>query len=290
MSWRGAWFRAQITALVFSSVIWLVIAGLSLPAAAAALTVGALYLVGRNTRAGLWWRFGARPASPFERDQVLAAIVPISSLRGRHQPTIWIGRRIPNGDAVMPTPMDLLVSPALLRRIAAGQLGDQQVSALVCHALGQQPVHSSALVAAVDAYCAPWAVVAILVSAFSRVASRTPLLAASWKTRWIVFAVAIVDNAASARWNAMVAVAIIATLSGTTPYFQSRWRATLRNLGDEMARAEHLGSTLAATIRSTAGSFPNLERADSLNRAAILPLPDNTTLRDRRRHHDHHPG
>lgn len=269
MSWRGAWLLAQITGLVFSSMIWLVVAGLSLTAAAAAVAVGVVWLLGRNTRAGLWWRFGSRPATRFERDQVLAAIVPISSLRGRHQPTIWISRRIPGADVIMPTEKGLVVSPALVQRIAKGQLGDQQVSALVCHALGQQPVTGSALVAAVDAYCAPWGIVAIISGAFSRAANRTPLLAASWQIRWLVFAVAIIDNAHAGRWNALVAVAIIATLSGTTGYLRSRWATTLRTLGDERVRDEGLGPTLAAMIRATPCGVPDLERAASLNCTAI---------------------
>lgn len=269
MPWRGAWLRAQITGLAFSSVIWLIVAGLSLTAAATAVAVGVAWLLGRNTRAGLWRRFGARPGTPFERDQVMAAIVPISSLRGRHQPTIWIGHRIPGADAIMPTDKDLVVSPALVRRIATGRLGDQQVSALVCHARGQQPVTGSALVAAVDAYCAPWGIVAIIAGAFRRAANRTPLLSAPWKIRWLVFAVAIIDNAHAGRWNALVAVAIIATLSGTDGYFRSRWATTLRTLGDERVRDEGLGPTLAAMIRATRCTVADLERAASLNCMAI---------------------
>ena len=65
MSWRGAWFRAQITGLMFSSFVWLVVAGLSLPSAATGLAACVVWLVGRNTRAGLWWQFGARPATEF---------------------------------------------------------------------------------------------------------------------------------------------------------------------------------------------------------------------------------
>lgn len=269
MSWRGAWLRAQITGLVFSSMVWLMVAGLSLTAAATAAAVGVVWLLGRNTRAGLWWRFGARPATRFERDQVLAAIVPISSLRGRHQPTIWIGHRIPCADAIMPTDKDLVVSSALVQRIAAGRLGDQQVSTLVCHALGQQPAVGSALVAAVDAYCAPWGIVTLTVGAFSGAANRTTLLSASWKIRWLVFAVAIIDNAHAGRWNALVAVAIIATLSGTAGYFRSRWATTLRTLGDERVRDEGLGPTLAAMIRATRCGVADLERAASLSCMAI---------------------
>lgn len=269
MPWRGAWLRAQITGLAFSSMVWLMVVGLSLTAAATAVAVGVVWLLGRNTRAGLWWRFGARPATPFERDQVLAVIVPISSLRGRHKPTIWIGRRISGTDVTMPTELDLIVSPALVQRIATGQLSYQQVSALVCHALGQQPVTSSAVVAAVDAFCASWGIVAIIVGQFSRAANRTPLLSVSWKIRWLVFAVAIIDNAHAGRWNALVAVAIIAILSGTTGYFRSRWTTTLRTLGDERVRVEGFGPALAAMIRTTPCGVPDLDRAASINYTAI---------------------
>ncbi len=262
---------------MFSSVVWLVVAGLSLPAAALALMLGVGLLAGRNTRAGLWWRFGARPATVSERDQVLAAIVPIRSLRGRHQPRIWIGRRLTGVDAIMPTVEDLVVGPSMVRRITSGWLDDQQVSALVSHALGQQTVKGSALVAAVDAYCAPWAMVAIVVGACSRVASRTPLLSVSWRIRWIVFAVAIIDNALAARWNALIAVAIIATLSGTTPIFRARWMTTLRALGDERAKVEGFGPTLAARIRTTSRSVSDLERAASLNQGATRPRPSDIT-------------
>jgi hypothetical protein len=277
MPWRGAWLRAQITGLVFSSVVWLIVAGLSLPAAALALMLGAGLLAGRNTRAGLWWRFGARPATGFERDQVLAATVPISSLRGRHQPRIWIGRRLTWIEAIMPTGKDLVVSRSLVGRVISGQLDALQVSALVCHALGQQPVNSSVLVAAVDAYCVPWAAVEIVVGACSRVAVWTPLLSVSWKIRWIVFAVAIIDNALASRWNALIAVTIIAILSGTTPAFRARWRTTLRGLGDERATADGFGPTLAAMIR-TGRRVPDLERAAALTPSANRPRPAGTTI------------
>lgn len=151
MGWRVAWLQAQIAGLVFSSIVWLVVAGLSLPAATSILVAGASWVLSRNTRAGLWWRFGARAATSFERDLVHAAIVPIAFLRGRHQPTIWVGRRTGDDDAIMPTLGDLVVSTGLLGRMAGGRLSDDQVRAVVSSASGRQPVTGSALVASIDA-------------------------------------------------------------------------------------------------------------------------------------------
>ena len=169
--------------------------------------------VGRNTRAGLWWRFGARPATRFERDQVLAAIVPISSLRGRHQPED-LDRR---AGSPAPTPSCPPRTTWWSARHWSGgsspaELSDQQVSALVCQALGQQPVDGSSLVAAVDAYCAPWGVVEIIVGAFSRVPrpGRRVLSAVLEDPLARVRGGASSTTHTSARWNALVAVAIIA--------------------------------------------------------------------------------
>lgn len=265
MSWRWVWLRAQITGLMFSSMIWLVVAGLSLTAAAAVFGAGVVWLLVRDTRAGLWWRFGARPASPFERDRLLAAIVPISSLRGRHQPRIWIGTRTGTDQAVVPTTRDSVVSPVLVRRIVGGELDDVRVSALVSHALGQRSVWGSRLVAGVDAYCVPWRLVEVVTAVFSAAAGRSGLVAVSWKIRWIMFGVAIIDNAHAARWNALIVVVIVAVLSGTTAVFRRHWHATLRDLGDEQVVADGLGPVLASMIRAAKPGVAGLERAYRLD-------------------------
>ncbi len=276
MTWRRVWLRAQITGLVFSSVVWLVVAGLSLTAALAVIAVGVVCLLVRDTRVGLWWRFGARPASAFERERVQAAIVPIASLRGRHQPRIWIGTRTGAGGAVVPTPADLVVSPSVVRRIVAGELNDEHTSALVSRALGQRPVWGSRLVAVVDVYCVPWRLVEMVTMVFDVTAGGSGLMAASWKIRWMVFGVAIVDNVQAARWNALVVVVIVAVLSGTTPALRRRWLDTLRDLGDRQVITEGLGPALASVIRASARDIPSLERASVLERpsgAAGDPAP-----------------
>lgn len=276
MTWRRVWLRAQITGLIFSSVVWLVVAGLSLTASLAVIAVGVVCLLVRDTRVGLWWRFGARPASAFERERVQAAIVPIASLRGRHQPRIWIGTRTGAGGAVVPTSADLVVSPSVVRRIVAGELNDEQTSALVSHALGQRPVWGSRLVAVVDVYCLPWRLVEIVTVLFGVTAGGSRLMGASWKICWIVFGVAIVDSVQAARWNALVVVVIVAVLSGTTPALRRRWLATLRDLGDRQVIAEGLGPALASVIRASARDIPSLERASMLERpsdAAGDPAP-----------------
>lgn len=234
-AWRGSWAKAQITGMVVSTLVWLVVAGLSIPALALILAAGVAAVAARNTRAMMWWRFGATGANVLHRNAMLAAIVPIASLRGRHQPTIWIGRRLAGTNAVMPTRTDLVISPELVNQVVGGQLTDRQVSAIVSRALGCHEVHGSSLVNAMNAYSLPWQLIRILTSAASQVSDRKPILKVSWKFRWIVFGAAAVDSYRNGRWAALIGVILIAVLSWSTGYFQNRWLRTLRDLGDQHA-------------------------------------------------------
>lgn len=263
--WRWSWFRAQITGALFSTLVWILVWGTSLPALAGVIAAGVLHVTVRNTPIGLWWRYGARPATALERTRVLAALVPIASLRGRGQPTLWIGTRLAGRHAVAPTKRDLIISQQLLGRILAGTLTDDQACAIASHALGQQAVDSSALVVTVDTYCLPWAVVALLVDGFNQVAVRTPLLRFSWKIRWIVFAVAIIDSYLNSRWAALIGVTAIAMLSWTTGYLRAKWASVLQTMGDRRVVAEGLGPVLAAMIRRAGSSNAALQRAARLD-------------------------
>lgn len=265
LRWRPAWAAAQITGVIVSSVVWIMVLGVSPAVAGAVLVLGVILVLGRTTSLGLRFRFGVRPATEFERHKVGEAIVPVASLRGRRQPTIWISRRLSGRDAVMPTGHDLVIGEQFLGWIVAEQLNHQQVSAIVSHTLGQQPVNSSTLVAVVEAYCAPWHMVSILVSSFNRIASRTPLLPTAWRIRWIVFAVAIIESCRHGRWVALVGVTVIALLSWTTGRFADGWTRVHGELGDRRVIAEGLGPTLAAMIRRRSRAVADLERAEHLH-------------------------
>jgi len=245
---------AQITGVVFSTLVWVVVAGLSIPALALVLAAGVAAIAARNTRAMLWWRFGATRAHDYQRDAMLAAIVPIASLRGRHQPTIWIGRRLDGANAVMPTRTDLVISLEFVSQVVGGQLTDRQVSAIVRRALGCHEVHGSSLVNAMDAYSLPWRLVRILTSAASQVSDHKPILKVSWEIRWVVFGAAAVDSYRNGRWAALIGVILIAVLSWSTGYFQNRWLRTLQHLGDQPTLSvdfDEVSPTLSAHSRLT---------------------------------------
>ena len=266
--WRGTWAAAQITGVIFSNLVWIVVCGLSFPALVLAAAVGVALVIGRNTRPLLWWRFGATPANDFQRDTMLTAIVPIPSLRGRHQPSVWIGRRIIGGQVAMPSSRMLVVSPRFVGQVANGQLTDRQASAIISQSLGVVEVVDSVPVNVLDAYCVPWRLVQVLITMVSQFAARHRTLRISWSIRWIVFGVAIVDNYLNARWAGFVGVIVIAVLSWTTGFFQKRWDRRLQGLGDQRTISEGLGPDLADLIQCSDRSLATSERADRLRRSS----------------------
>jgi len=266
--WRGSWAAAHITGVILSSLVWIVIGGLSFPALVVTAAIGIVLVFGRNARPMLWWRFGAMPANDFQRDTMLTAIIPIASLRGRHQPSVWIGRWIVGGQVVMPSSTAVVVSPGFVGQVANGQLTDRQASAIISQALGAVEVVDSVLVNVLEAYCVPWRLVQVLTATVSQFAARHRTLRLSWSIRWLVFGVAIVDNYLNARWAAFIGVILIAVLSWTTGFFQKRWDRRLQDLGDERAIAEGLGTDLADLIRRSDRCLATSERADRLRRSS----------------------
>lgn len=264
--WRGTWAAAQLTGVIFSTLVWIVVCGLSVPALVVTAAVGVAVVIGRNTRPMLWWRFGATSADHFQRDTILNAIVPIASLRGRRQPSVWIGRRIIGDQVVAPSSSILIVNPRFIAGVANGQLTDRQASAITSQALGTVEVADSALANLIEAYCVPWRLVQVLIAKVSQFAAGHRTVRFSWKIRWIVFGVAIVDNYLNARWAAFIGVILIAVLSWTTGFLQKRWDRMCQDLGDRRAITEGLGPDLADLIQRGDRSLASSERADRLRR------------------------
>lgn len=267
--WRCTWAAAQITGVIFSSLVWIIVWGLSLTALLVAAAIGFTLVITRITRPMLWWRFGATLANEFQRDMMLTAIVPIASLRGRHQPAVWIGRRIIGSQVAMPSSNILVVSPQFVGQVASAQLTDRQASAIISQSLGVVEVVDSTLVNVLQTYCLPWHLVRVLIATVSQFATRHRTLQFSWKIRWIVFGVAIVDNYLNARWPAFVGAFLIAVLSWTAGIFQERWDRRLHDLGDQRTISEGLGTDLADLIRRGDSSLATSERADRLRSSPV---------------------
>ena len=266
-TWAACWLWSQLTAMLASIVLWLM-AGAVWPVLwLVGLVYGVVLVAGRHSRAGLAWRFGVRPASEFEKRMVLKGIVPIAQLRGRRQPRVWVSQR-PQISVVMPTRSDLVIGPSLITGVVMGQRPAEELSALVSHALGQEPVRSSLLVAVVDVCCTPWRVIEVVIAKLAPVVGRIPLAGLAWRVRWVVFAVAVVGAAQQGRWVGVAGAALLAVLTWSTGFFNRRWMSRWMKLGDDQVCADGLGGALATMIRRRSTALADLERADALNRGA----------------------
>ncbi|MCA0253334.1 MAG: hypothetical protein LCH76_13820 [Actinobacteria bacterium] len=253
--WRARWFCTQVTGLLFSTAAWLVMLGLNPRAVEVSLLLGVLFVAGCRTRPVLWLAYGARPVAPADRDLVLAAIVPVGSLRGRNQPRVFIarGRRSAGWDVAVPGPRLLVVSERLVSRIRAGRISDLEVSVLVAQALGQLPALGSRAALAVDGYCLPWTVVRTVSSAVARRFSLVALVSLSWRMRPLVFGMALVDSVQNSRWEAAIPLVVMSVLTYTTGPLERAWRRRLAELGDRQVAAEGLAQ--AAPVPSQGSRF-----------------------------------
>ena len=252
-SWRGVWAAAQVTPVLFSSYVWLIIGTLQ-PMLMLALLAAAVVLIAvRNTTFGLWWRYGASRLEGGQRDRVAAAIVPVVSLRGRRQPCLWVGRRMPAALVALPSEADLVVSSRVVDWVVrGGGYSDVQISAVVAHGVGQQAVTRSRMVAAGEAFTLPWSLLVMLAAPIVGRLRTFSLIRGAWTVRWVVFAVAVWQSYSEARWVGFWGVLVIATLSWSTGFLQRRWSRRLELLGDQRVISEGLGPVLAAMIRHSA--------------------------------------
>jgi hypothetical protein len=242
--WRAGWAFAQITGVLFSTAVWVVFMAVAPEVVVAVLLGGFVLVAGFRTRAVLWLVFGARPAVGHDRDDLLRAILPVRSLRGRGQPEVFVGRgfRARGWEVVAPCGGSLLVSEFMLARIREGRVSDLEVSVRVARVLGQLPAVGSRLTLAVAVYCLPWAIVEDVARRVAHRLARVPLMSLSWRMRPLVFGLGLVDAVQHARWEAAIPLLVLAVLTYTTGPLGRAWHGKLAELGDRYVADEGLAA------------------------------------------------
>ena len=248
LRWRARWALAQITGILFSTAVWIVLMAVAPEVVVAVLLGGVVFVAGFRTRVVLWLVFGARPAVGRDRDALLRAIVPVSSLRGRGQPDVFVGRgfRVRGWDVLAPCRGSLLVSESMLRGIRQGQVSETEVSVRVARAFGQLPAVGSRSTLAVAVYCLPWAIVETVASRVVCRLVRVPLMSLSWRMRPLVLGLGLVDAVQHTRWEAAVPLLVLAVLTYTTGPLNRAWRCKLAEMGDRRVADEGLEMVPAA--------------------------------------------
>lgn len=244
LRWRARWALAQVTGVLFSSVVWILLLASVPSGVGGALMAGTLFVLAFRTRPALLMAFGARAATSTDRDAVLRAIVPVASLRGRNQPRVFVatGRRAAGWDVTATDPRTLLVSKATLSQIRAGTVSDLEVSALVARTFGQLPALGCRVVLAVGLYCLPWTMVRTCAYRISSALAKVPLVSFAWRVRPVAFSLGLLDAVQHARWEAAAPLVVLSVLTYTTGPFERAWRRRLAELGDRRVQEEGLGS------------------------------------------------
>jgi len=241
--WRACWGLAQVTGVLFSTAVWLVLLAAVTVFAVVVMLGGVVVVAGCRTLPVLRLIYGARPATAVDREIVLRAIVPITSLRGRSQPRVFVGtgRRAEGWMVRAPGGGLLVVSESLLARIRSGAVSDVAVSAMVARAFGQVPALGSRTVLAVDVYCLPWSIVEGAVAKMLPGLSRVRLVSLSWRLRPVVLVLGLADAVLHARWEAAVPLVAVSVLTYTTGSLRRAWQRRLAELGDRRVDDEALG-------------------------------------------------
>jgi len=242
--WRARWAFAQITGVLFSTAVWVVLLAVVPGFVVALMLGGVVFLAAFRTRPVLWLVFGARRATATERDAVLRSIVPVASLRGRNQPQVFVGtgHRAATWPLQAPGHRHLLVSESLRAQIRAGAISDLTVSAMVAHMFGQVPAIGSRTVLAVEMYCLPWSIIELVAARITPRLARVPLMSLSWRLRPVAFGLGLTDAVLHARWEAAVPLVAVSVLTYTTGPLRRAWQRRLAELGDRRVDGEGLGS------------------------------------------------
>lgn len=252
MIWRAVWARAQLTAVVASAMVWLVMSALAPLFVTGSFLLGVAAVAGWSTRPMLWWRFGARPLHPAVAEAVWRGLVPVESLRGRNQPRLWVGDRV-DADMVAAGRHQLVLSERLVRQVSDSRISDREMCWLAVRAFGLVDVNGSRLVAGVAVFCAPWALAAIVASTLVGRFGSLRLVGFAWRARWLFFVLAAIDLYGRGYWVALVMLGLVATATVTTPRWNRAWAAR------QAAMAEASQQTGAGTPNEV-GTGPSLTR------------------------------
>lgn len=252
MIWRAVWARAQLTAVVASAMVWLVMSALVPLFVAGFFLLGVAAVAGWSTRPMLWWRYGARPLRPAVAEAVWRGLVPVEWLRGRNQPRLWVGDRV-DADMVAASRHQLVLSERLVRQVADSRVSDREMCLLAVRAFGLVEVNQSRLVAAVDVFCAPWALVAIVAGTLVGRLGSVRLVGFAWRARFLFFVLAAIDLYGCGYWVALVMLGLVATATVTTPRWNRAWTARQSAMAEASEQS-------GAGARVNVGAGPSLPR------------------------------
>lgn len=229
MRWRWVWLRSRMTACAVSAAIWLIVACLAPAVTFGLLAAAIVAIAGWHSALVLRCRYGARRATSDEAANVWRALVPVASLRGRNQPSLYVSDRL-GCDVKSVDERTIVVSRRLLSWIRDGRIADLAVCELAVRSLALAPMQRSRLVAAVRLFCSPWTALATVARPANGLARRLrPLV-------WVFAAMAVCDLHRRGDWAAIVPLVLVMIATVTTPRFDRAWAVRRQVIADAAVR------------------------------------------------------
>ncbi|MCB2176354.1 MAG: hypothetical protein KQH57_11145 [Actinomycetales bacterium] len=143
----------------------------------------------------------------------------------------------------------VVVTSGLIDALADGALPPGQAAAVIGHAVAvvrSGLVRSDPLLAA---WSAPWLLLARLVRGITRAGRRFPFVAAGWRLRGVVIAVAVAQALHAGHVGLGLGLVVVGACSYLLPVAGRRWQNELLTAGDRGLVAAGLGEHMAAYLR-----------------------------------------
>jgi hypothetical protein len=223
-------------------MVWLVLSALEPNLVALAWLVGAALVAAWPSRLVFHLRCGARSVSASDRQMVLRAVAPLQSLRGRREPEVLLSSRRSIGLVV--GPRDLVVGEKLLDGLRTHRISELQFATLAARSVGVAVVNRSRVVAVVELFCLPWALLQRLGRWLARlVPGPTRMSRLQRWIAWLVLGIAAIDLYQRALWVSLAMVVLVGVAAVTTGRFSRAWAARLAQLAEAEVRQSGLSPT-----------------------------------------------
>ncbi len=241
MRWRAIWFRAQLTGIAVSSMVWLVASALEPNLVAPAWICGAALVAAWPSHLVFRLRCGGRQVSSYDRQTVLRAVAPIQSLRGRREPEVLVSSRRSIGLVV--GQRELVVGEKLLDGLRTRRISELKFATLAARSAGVAVVNGCRVVAAVELFCLPWSVLQRVGRWLTRLAPLPARKSGQRWIAWLVLALAAVDLYQRGLWVSLVMVVLVGVAAVTTGRFSRGWAVRLAQLAEAEVRRSGLSPT-----------------------------------------------
>lgn len=161
----------------------------------------------------------------------------------------------------------VVVTRGLVLALSEGRIQDEEVAALMAHAVGVHAAGSGRFDLPIEVSTLPWRLVGVPFLRFGRVLTSLPLLAFAWRLRGVVVAIALVQAAADGRVTGIGPLVVLTLVSYAAPASARAFARRVDDAADRFVVEHDLGPPWAELLRRQPPSARSLERLHAVGLA-----------------------